>query len=45
MDKLAPWIVVAVTLAGSTLSAQDIAGTWQGAITAYGTVVRQILKE
>ena len=34
MKKMMWWIVVLATLSVSALSAQDIAGTWQGTLPA-----------
>ena len=44
MSKLTVCIVAAVTLTGSTLSAQDIAGVWQGTIAVNGGWYRQVLR-
>jgi hypothetical protein len=39
------WVVAAATLLGNaTLHAQDIAGVWEGTITAGGASYRQLMK-
>ena len=44
MKKMLSWVVAFVTLWGSALCAQDIAGNWQGTLQAPDRSLRTILK-
>ena len=44
VKRLLSLVGAATTLAGGSVAAQDLAGTWQGTITDHGATYRQILK-
>ena len=44
MKKSTRWMITALTLAGSALQAQNIAGTWQGTLKAGSRELRTVVK-
>ena len=44
MKRFVPWMVALAALSGDALLAQDVTGSWQGALQAGGRELRTVIK-